>query len=57
MVGFMQYLTPTIQFILALTFFHEEMPLVRWFGFGLVWLGLAALSFDVLRKKGSKSPN
>jgi hypothetical protein len=27
------------------------MPLVRWFGFGLVWLGLAALSFDVLRKK------
>jgi chloramphenicol-sensitive protein RarD len=51
MVGFMQYLTPTIQFILALTFFHEEMPLVRWFGFGLVWLGLAALSFDVLRKK------
>ena len=57
MVGFMQYLTPTIQFILALTFFPEEMPLVRWFGFGLVWLGLATLSFDVLRKKGSKRPN
>lgn len=51
MVGFMQYLTPTIQFILALTFFHEEMPPARWFGFGLVWLGLAALSVDVLRKK------
>ena len=51
MVGFMQYLTPTIQFILALTFFHEEMPPARWFGFGLVWLGLAALSVDVLSKK------
>ncbi|MFM2384559.1 MAG: hypothetical protein RL166_433 [Actinomycetota bacterium] len=53
-VGFMQYLTPTIQFILALTVFHEPMPAVRWIGFGLVWLALVVLSIDLLRQKGAK---
>ncbi len=49
-VGLMQYLTPSIQFILGITYFHEAMPTVRWYGFGLVWLGLAVLSFDMLRR-------
>ena len=53
-VGFMQYLTPTIQFILALTVFHEPMPAVRWIGFGLVWSALVVLSIDLLRQKGAK---
>lgn len=53
-VGFMQYLTPSIQFILALTVFHEPMPAVRWIGFGLVWLALVVLSLDLLRQKGAK---
>ncbi|MEN9608454.1 MAG: hypothetical protein RLZZ06_385 [Actinomycetota bacterium] len=53
-VGFMQYLTPSIQFVLALTVFHEEMPAVRWIGFGLVWAALAILSVDILRQRSSK---
>jgi chloramphenicol-sensitive protein RarD len=54
-VGFMQYLTPSIQFVLALTVFHEPMPAVRWFGFGMVWLGLAVLMAPVLlQKRGQK---
>jgi len=53
-VGFMQYLTPSIQFVLALTIFHEPMPLVRWVGFGIVWGALALLSFDLVRPKTSK---
>ncbi|MEI6590704.1 MAG: EamA family transporter RarD, partial [Actinomycetes bacterium] len=31
-IGFMQYLTPVLQFIIALNIFHEPMPLVRWVG-------------------------
>lgn len=50
-IGFMQYLTPSIQFIIALTVFHEPMPPVRWIGFGLVWIGLAVLIFDALTVK------
>lgn len=53
-VGFMQYLTPSIQFILALTVFQEPMPAVRWFGFAIVWAALALLSFDLIRQRNTK---
>jgi chloramphenicol-sensitive protein RarD len=49
-VGLMQYMTPTIQFILALTVFHEAMPPARWLGFVVVWVGLAFLTTDMLRQ-------
>lgn len=54
-IGFMQYLTPTIQFILALVYFHEPMSMVRWTGFALVWSALAILSFDMLRQGRARS--
>ena len=54
-VGFLQYMTPIIQFILALTVFHEEMPVGNWLGFGLVWVGLAFLSVHVIRKLRASS--
>lgn len=53
-VGFMQYLTPSIQFVLALTVFHEPMPAVRWIGFGLVWFALVLLSADLVRGQAAK---
>lgn len=49
-IGFMQYLTPVLQFILGIVYFHEQMPLARWVGFVLVWAGLAALSTDMIRR-------
>lgn len=49
-VGFLQYMTPIIQFITALTIFHEEMPVGNWLGFGLVWVGLGVLSVHVVRQ-------
>jgi chloramphenicol-sensitive protein RarD len=54
-VGLMQYMTPTIQFILALTVFHEAMPLARWLGFVVVWVGLAFLTTDMLRQARKQS--
>lgn len=54
-VGLMQYMTPTIQFILALTVFHEEMPIARWLGFVVVWVGLAFLTTDMLRQARNRA--
>lgn len=47
-IGFIQYLTPIIQFSLGLFYFHEPMPAVRWVGFILVWTGLVVLTSDAL---------
>jgi chloramphenicol-sensitive protein RarD len=54
-VGFLQYLTPLIQFVLALTVFHEAMPIARWAGFILVWVGLAFLGVDLAKKSRKRS--
>ncbi|MEU7485475.1 EamA family transporter RarD [Streptomyces sp. NPDC042319] len=48
-LGMLQYLAPTFQFVLGLTVFHETMPPERWAGFALVWLALAVLTWDALR--------
>lgn len=48
-LGVLQYLTPVIQFTLGVTVFGEHMPLVRWLGFGLVWIALAIFTVDAVR--------
>ena len=47
-VGMLQYLAPTLQFIIALVVFKESMPPERWAGFGLIWLALVILTADML---------
>jgi chloramphenicol-sensitive protein RarD len=49
MVGLLQYIAPVLQFLLGILVFHEHMPLERWVGFAMVWLGLAILSWDGIR--------
>ena len=48
-IGMLQYLTPTLQFLIGLLIFGEDMPASRWIGFGLVWIALVILSLDALR--------
>jgi chloramphenicol-sensitive protein RarD len=50
-LGLMQYITPTVQFILGLVVFHEPMPTVRWVGFAIIWAALALFTFDVLQHR------
>jgi len=54
-IGFMQYLTPTLQFLLGLFLFQEPMPAARWAGFAMVWFALSFLSFDALRQLRNRS--
>jgi chloramphenicol-sensitive protein RarD len=51
----MQYLTPTLQFLLGLFLFQEPMPAARWVGFAMVWFALSILSFDALRQLRNRS--
>ena len=45
-LGLMQYLTPTVQFLLGILFFHEPMPAMRWVGFALIWLALVLFTAE-----------
>ncbi len=55
-IGFIQYLTPTMQFLIAYFILQEPMPAARWIGFGLVWVSLAVLTFDALSARRGALP-
>ncbi|MGI9821771.1 EamA family transporter RarD [Agromyces sp. Marseille-Q5079] len=48
-MGFIQYFAPFIQFLVGVVVLQEPMPPERWVGFGLVWLALLVLTFDLVR--------
>jgi len=45
-LGLLQYLAPTLQFLIGVLVLGEAMPGVRWIGFGLVWLALVLFTAD-----------
>lgn len=46
-VGFLQYLAPTGQFVLATLVYGEPVPTERLFAFVVIWAGLAVFSADL----------
>ena len=48
-MGFIQYFAPFIQFLVGVFILQEPMPPERWVGFGLVWVALLVLTFDLVR--------
>lgn len=53
-ISFMNYLTPTIIFFLAVFYYREPFDSHRLIIFGLIWLGLALFSIDLWRNRPSK---
>jgi chloramphenicol-sensitive protein RarD len=49
-VGFLQYLAPTGQFLLAVIAYGEQLASDRLIAFGLIWAGLAVFSIDLVRQ-------
>ena len=45
-VGLIQYLTPTLQFLLAVALYREPFTGIHWAAFGCIWLALALYSAD-----------
>ena len=50
LVGLLQYLSPTLQFLLALWVFHEPFDHARLAGFVFIWAALLLVSVDALRR-------
>ena len=48
-LGLMQYVGPTIQFLLGLWLFHEPLTPNRLIGFALIWTALVIYTADGLR--------
>jgi chloramphenicol-sensitive protein RarD len=48
-VGMLQYLTPTLQFILGVTVLGELMSTPRWIGFFIIWIAVILLCTDLVR--------
>ncbi len=54
-VGLLQYLTPTMTFVLAITYFGESMSAARWVGFVLVWVALTLITADSWHARSRRS--
>lgn len=47
-VGLLQYIAPTLQFLIGLLIYHEPFPLERGIGFSLIWLALILYSSEAV---------
>lgn len=47
----LQYVTPTVTFVLALTFFHERLDAMTLVGYCFIWSGLALATYTSVRKR------
>lgn len=47
-IGLLQYLAPIFQFAIGVLIYDEEMPVMRWVGFGLVWIALAMFTYEAV---------
>ena len=46
MIGFLQYVSPTMSLILAVAFFGEEFTLAHGVCLGLIWVGIVAIAIE-----------
>lgn len=53
-LGLVQYLAPTLQFLLGIWYFHEVMSPARWAGFGCVWVALMLLAGAGIAQSGAR---
>ncbi len=48
-IGFLQYLAPSLNFLLAIFVFHEDFNVGRLLGFVIIWVALAIYTVDLIR--------
>jgi len=53
-VGVLQYLAPTLQFLIGIGIYHEPVSSAQLVTFGCIWAGLAVYSWDALRQPRSE---
>lgn len=55
-LGVLQFLGPTLQFLIGWLVYGEPMPAVRLASFALIWLAVAVFAVDTLRRGGKQPP-
>ncbi|REF37133.1 EamA family transporter RarD [Thermasporomyces composti] len=50
-IGLLQYIGPTLQFLIGVLVFREPMPPERLAGFAIVWVALVIFTWDGLRRR------
>jgi chloramphenicol-sensitive protein RarD len=50
-IGLLFYLNPGLQMAWGVLVGHEPMPMVRWIGFALIWVALAVMTVDAMRRR------
>ncbi len=53
-IGIMQYIAPTMIFIIAVFIFGEPFGWYRMVAFVLIWMALALYSFSLFRNRGGR---
>jgi chloramphenicol-sensitive protein RarD len=48
-LGFLQYISPSLQFLVAVFYFEEPMNRLQAAAFGVVWIGLLIYTFDMVK--------
>ncbi len=56
-IGFIQYLSPTLQLMVGLLVFHEPFSAVYLASFGLVWIGLVIYSLSLMQEYRNRRLN
>ncbi|MGP9831860.1 EamA family transporter RarD [Marinobacter sp. NSM] len=51
-VGFLMYINPTIQFLIALFVFHEPLSTAKLVSFGMIWVALGIYSWSAWGQRG-----
>lgn len=54
--AFIQFLSPSVQFLLAVFLMHEDMPESRWAAIGCVWAAVLIFILDAVRATRAKRP-
>ncbi|WP_304453283.1 EamA family transporter RarD [Nocardiopsis sp. YSL2] len=54
-IGILQYIAPTMIFLVGWLVQGEEMPPSRWIGFAIVWSALCVFAFDQIRGARSRA--
>jgi chloramphenicol-sensitive protein RarD len=54
-LGFIQYISPTLQLIVGLFVFKETFSFANLFSFGLVWTGLGIYTYSIFRNMQSRN--
>jgi chloramphenicol-sensitive protein RarD len=54
-LGILQFLGPSLQFVIGWKLYGEPMPAARFAGFGLIWLAVGLYALDALRLQGTRT--